>query len=157
MLQYKDSLLKRNKAETGIRYEWYALQRWGAKYWEDFDKPKIIFQEMVQEGQFYYDSTGKFLCNDTCRIIVGNQLPYLLLILNSRLFFYAIKKFYGGGGLGKNGVRMKHTFFQEFPCFPCDDETLSCIANTEDTEKIDQQIFRLYKLSDDEIETILKD
>lgn len=36
MLQYKDSLLKRNKAETGIRYEWYALQRWGAKYWEDY-------------------------------------------------------------------------------------------------------------------------
>ena len=33
MLQYKDPLSKRNKAETGIRYEWYAMQRWGAKYW----------------------------------------------------------------------------------------------------------------------------
>ena len=144
------------KSRKKTNNKWFETQDTIA-YWEDFDKPKIIFQEMVQEGQFYYDSTGKFLCNDTCRIIVGNQLPYLLLILNSRLFFYAIKKFYGGGGLGKNGVRMKHTFFQEFPCFPCDDETLSCIANTEDTEKIDQQIFRLYKLSDDEIETILKD
>ena len=36
MLQYKEPLSKRNKAETGIRYEWYAMQRWGAKYWEDF-------------------------------------------------------------------------------------------------------------------------
>ena len=31
LLSYKDQLSKRNKAETGIRYEWYALQRWGAK------------------------------------------------------------------------------------------------------------------------------
>ena len=33
MLEYKEPLSKRNKAETGIRYEWYAMQRWGAKYW----------------------------------------------------------------------------------------------------------------------------
>ena len=33
MLKYKEPLSKRNKAETGIRYEWYAMQRWGAKYW----------------------------------------------------------------------------------------------------------------------------
>ncbi len=32
MLEYKEPLSKRNKAETGIRYEWYAMQRWGAKY-----------------------------------------------------------------------------------------------------------------------------
>src|SRR5690606_3994399 len=35
LLNYKEGLSKRNKAETGIRYEWYALQRWGANYWED--------------------------------------------------------------------------------------------------------------------------
>ena len=33
-LEYKEPLSKRNKAETGIRYEWYAMQRWGAKYWD---------------------------------------------------------------------------------------------------------------------------
>ena len=27
MLEYKEPLSKRNKAETGIRYEWYAMQR----------------------------------------------------------------------------------------------------------------------------------
>lgn len=32
---YKDTLKKRNQAETGIRYEWYALQRWGANYWDE--------------------------------------------------------------------------------------------------------------------------
>ncbi|UZD41216.1 hypothetical protein [Capnocytophaga ochracea] len=34
LLQYKTELSNRNKAETGIHYEWYALQRWGANYWE---------------------------------------------------------------------------------------------------------------------------
>ena len=37
-LENKDRLLKRNKAETGIRYEWYALQRSGSSYKEDFLK-----------------------------------------------------------------------------------------------------------------------
>ena len=36
LLQFKKELSNRNKAETGIRYEWYALQRWGANYWEVF-------------------------------------------------------------------------------------------------------------------------
>ena len=31
MLEYKEPLSKRNKAETGIRYEWYAMQRWGGQ------------------------------------------------------------------------------------------------------------------------------
>ena len=30
LLQYKKELSARNKAETGVRYEWYAMQRWGA-------------------------------------------------------------------------------------------------------------------------------
>ena len=40
---FKKELSSRNKAETGIRYEWYALQRWGANYWEEFFKPYLRF------------------------------------------------------------------------------------------------------------------
>ena len=50
LLQYKTALENRNQAETGIRYEWYALQRWGANYWEDFSKQKSfgrIWREQV--------------------------------------------------------------------------------------------------------------
>ena len=55
--------------------------------WEDFSKPKIVFQEIVQESQFFYDMDGRFICNDTCRIIVGKELSFLLGVLNSKLFF----------------------------------------------------------------------
>ncbi len=115
LIKYKKELSNRNKAETGIRYEWYALQRWGANYREDFSKQKIIFQEMVQESSFILDLEGKFICLDTARIITGSDLEVLISILNSDLFFYCIKTFYGGGGLGETGVRMKHTFFENFP------------------------------------------
>ena len=77
---------------------------------EDFNQPKILFQEIVQESQFMIDTDGTFFCNDTGRIIVGEGLYHLLGVLNSTLFFYAIKTFYGGGILGDHGVRMKHTF-----------------------------------------------
>ena len=46
LLSYKKQLSERNKAETGIRYEWYALQRWGAKYWNEFFKQKIVYREI---------------------------------------------------------------------------------------------------------------
>lgn len=39
LLLYKPLLSARNKAETGIRYEWYTLQRWGANYWEHCRTP----------------------------------------------------------------------------------------------------------------------
>lgn len=62
------------------------------------------------------DTKGEFFCNDTGRIITGKAIKFLVGILNSKLFFFAIKYFYGGGLLGGSGVRMKHTFFEDFPC-----------------------------------------
>ena len=157
MLQYKEPLSKRNKAETGIRYEWYAMQRWGAKYWDDFFKQKIIFQEIVQESQFAFDTDTHFMCNDTCRIIVGNNINFLLGVLNSKLFFFAIKTYYGGGGLGEHAVRMKHTFFGNFPCVKTDDIVNRLVQNRLSTNDIsldvdiDKRIYELYHLSDQEI------
>jgi adenine-specific DNA-methyltransferase len=114
LLIYKDKLLARNKAETGIRYEWFALQRWAADYYQEFEKEKIIFQEMVQYSSFIYDENENYFCLDTGRIITGKNLKFLIAILNSKLFFFAVKNFYGGGGLGETGVRMKHSFFENF-------------------------------------------
>ena len=84
-------------------------------YMEDFSKQKIVFQEMVQEPSFILDSKGTYMCLDTARIITGENLNILLAVMNSKLFFYAVKTFYGGGGLGEAGIRMKHTFFENFP------------------------------------------
>ena len=160
LCQYKDDLSARNQAETGIRYEWYAMQRWGANYSDDFFKPKIIFQEIVQEGQFFIDSETHFMCNDTCRIIVGKDINFLVGIMNSKLFFYAVQTFYGGGGLGEHAVRMKHTFFNQFHCVGVDERVLSLVEkrmineNEEVEKEIDQRIYELYHLTPEEINYI---
>ena len=122
---------------------------------EDFSKPKIIFQEIVQESQFVMDSMGLF-CNDTGRIIAGTALYHLLGVLNSNLFFFAIRSFYGGGALGDHGVRMKHTFFEKFPCLPENpliteySQRLNETYSTSVSTKLEKLIHSLYGLTETE-------
>ena len=100
------------------------------------------------------------MCNDTGRIIVGKYLPFILGILNSRIFFYAVKKFYGGGGLGEKGIRMKHTFFGNFPCPPYNKKvevlakTISSQHASELYERLDNLINSIYSLTAEEIDVI---
>ena len=131
-------------------------------YLEDFNKPKILFQEIVQESQFMIDTEGTFFCNDTGRIIVGEGLYHLLGILNSTLFFYAIKTFYGGGILGDKGVRMKHTFFEKFPCIPVSKgisataESLSHRFDSHINVMLENIVFEAYGLTSEEVDYIYK-
>ena len=149
--KYWDKISKRaDKGDTP-----YNLRN--CAYVDDFSKPKIVFQEIVQEGQFALDTKEHFMCNDTCRIIVGDDISFLIGILNSKLFFFAIKTYYGGGGLGEYAVRMKHTFFGLFHCIGVDNILLSLVHNrliTNDVSiesKINNRIYELYNLSKEEI------
>ena len=84
-------------------------------------------------------------------------------ILNSKLFFYAVKKFYGGGVLGEHGIRMKHTFFGNFPCLPYNKQIEDVAQELSDnygdniTDKTDELIFSAYFLSREEIAVIQED
>lgn len=55
LLSHKERLSKRNKEETGIRYEWYCLQRWGANYYQEFEKEKIVWNRISSDLCFSYD------------------------------------------------------------------------------------------------------
>lgn len=134
-------------------------------YLSEFEKEKIVFQEMVQESSFlFYDQS--MYCLDTGRIITGSNIKFLLGILNSHLFFYAVKYCYGGGGLGGNGVRMKHTFFQDFfvpqlseveqqPFIDLVDKIMEAKKLGADTSEyeaqIDKIVYQLYDLTPEEI------
>ena len=147
---------EKTKARKKTNNKWFETQD-SIGYWEDFSKPKIIFQEIVQSGQFMYDENIHYMCNDTGRIIVGNYLLFLLGILNSKIFFYAVKKFYGGGILGEHGIRMKHTFFGNFPCLPYNKrieeiaQTLSEQYTCSLADNLDKIIYSLYGISSEEI------
>ena len=83
LLKYKTQLSARNKAETGIRYEWYALQRWGANYWEEFSKPKICWASVGQTS--YSLIPPGYLLLDTNYFFAIDSPYYLLILLNSKL------------------------------------------------------------------------
>ena len=161
MLQYKEPLSKRNKAETGIRYEWYAMQRWGAKYWEDFSKPKIIYPNMTKYMPFVYDDK-KFLTNQKCFIITGKHVAYLTAFFNSSLFKYCFRDSFPEllGGTRE----LSKIFFDKIPvCEISDARDLQFQTAIEDIQneytkqkalRIDSMLFDLYNLTTEERKAI---
>ncbi len=168
LLQYKARLSNRNRAETGIRYEWYALQRCANTYLPEFEKPKILYRRIAQSLDAIYDTIGTYGL-DTTFFIPTDDLS-LLAILNSRLFdWYARHKVlplndpWAGGGL--------QFFSQYMEKVPIADRTAAqkaelsrlveqILADPEsDTvreieRKIDELVYQLYGLTDAEIELI---
>ncbi len=58
---FKEDLSNRNKDETGIRYEWYALQRCAASYYPEFENEKIIWGLTANKWAFAYDNDKHYL------------------------------------------------------------------------------------------------
>jgi hypothetical protein len=68
-------------------YRWYEIQD-DVAYYEVFHKPKLVFPDICKHPRFCYDDTGIYLTNTAYALGTGDK--YLLGILNSRLFWFAI-------------------------------------------------------------------
>ncbi|MCR5636161.1 MAG: hypothetical protein K6F76_03155 [Clostridiales bacterium] len=157
LLSYKPQLSKRNKAETGIRYEWYALQRWGAKYWNEFFKQKIVYREISDAMNACLVDAG-YMLNNKCYLITGEHLLYILSFINSKLFTkIVLPQANTTGGKGES-------FLKEISLIlPSEktEEELSKLYNLrqegysvdEDIEKI---FCSLYELTDEETKFIME-
>ncbi|EAL9275790.1 class I SAM-dependent DNA methyltransferase [Campylobacter coli] len=174
LLSHKERLSKRNKEETGICYEWYCLQRWGANYYQEFEKEKIVYSEIVRKPQFYLDVNLNFYAEATSFILTGENLKYLIAFLNNDFVAFIFKTFYAGGNLGENGFRYKKAFLEKLPIPKINsknqklaDELINLVdeilkakeqdknANTQELEnKINSLVYKLYNLTDDEIKII---
>ena len=157
LLQYKPQLAARNKAETGIRYEWYALQRWGANYWEDFQKPKIMYPNMTKYIPFYFDTKG-FYQNDKSFMITGRSLAFLAAFLNSSLFKFC---FLNNFPELQGGTReLRKIFFDKIPVKQVskdvDNKYYDLVCNMQQNPnkqlaiEIDNLIFSEYGLTEEE-------
>jgi hypothetical protein len=92
LLKFKTQLESRNITETGIRYEWYALQRYGSKYFTEFEKVKLIYLVFQVKPAFTFDTEGKFYLNNAIWMIPNKDL-ILLGILNSKLGWFLISHY----------------------------------------------------------------
>lgn len=168
LVKFKNELSSRNQAETGIRYEWYALQRCANTYFDDFEKEKIVYSEISQEPCFSYDTQKTFIGN-TAYILTGNNLKYLNGLLNSKLVTYIFSNFYSIN-LGKNGYRYLAQYMENLPIPFVNENNLiqkkikknveqiitlkntdknSNIVNLE--QQIDNLVYKLYELTYDEV------
>ena len=162
LLSFKKELSSRNKAETGIRYEWYALQRWGAKYWNDFYKQKIVWGNLCLSAQFSLVEDEYFINAPSPMIVPGSK--YLLAILNSKVADWYIRQL----GVTRNGgyFEYKPMFVEQLPVPYINehqqklfDEIVDKIHQLkqqgDDTstleEDIDNMVFQLYEFTPDEI------
>ncbi|GAA8074223.1 class I SAM-dependent DNA methyltransferase [Helicobacter pylori] len=174
LLSHKDKLLKRNKDETGKRYEWYCLQRWAANYLQDFEKEKIVWASV---GFVEYCMTPGLLILDTNYFFevskFGNTKNYLLGLLNSKLLTFWLKA--KNTPLGDMGAYRNYKYnIMELPMVKITaknkkiaDKIIALVdkilktkekdpkANTQRSEKeIDALVYQLYHLTDEEIKII---
>jgi hypothetical protein len=163
-LKHKKELSSRNKAETGIRYEWYALQRWGANYWEDFYKQKIVYIEIMTDNAedgydfpaFSFDAMG-CMCLNTAYIMIGEiiELKFILAVLNSKLGKQLVK-FYVTQ-LQNRQFRMLHQSVNNFPIPKIKKDNYLRIAELQEAKsykEIDNLVYNLYELNSTEIDFI---
>lgn len=142
-------------------------------YLEDFEKEKIVYPcIMAKEPCFVYEEKG-FYAPAPANIITGDkiEIKYITALLNSKCIYFAMRKFYMGGGIEGE---LKTNNLEKIPIpkiTPQNQELARKItdgakaileakekdpkANTQELEKeIDALVYQLYNLTDEEIKTI---
>ena len=144
------------KARKKTNNQWFETQD-SISYWEDFDKPKIIYPNMTKFLPFYYDENG-YLTNQKCFIVTGKKLGFLTAFLNSSLFKFCFRENFPEllGGTRE----LSKVFFDKLPILLVDEDTNAQFAElvqdiqqeytTEKAMLIDECLFNLYDLTEEE-------
>ena len=140
-------------------------------YLEDFEKPKIIWGEISDKPKFAYDDSN-FYAEATTFLMTGEKLKYLLAILNSKVSEWYFNQISTTTGMGTN--RWKKYKIELLPIkVPLVDIETTIInlvdqiielkkqsVNTDTSNlesQIDQLVYQLYGLTDEEIKIVTGD
>ncbi len=142
-------------------------------YLEDFEKEKIVYPcIMAKEPCFVYEEKG-FYAPAPANIITGDkiEIKYITALLNSKCIYFAMRKFYMGGGIEGE---LKTNNLEKIPIPQITEKNQELAdkitdgarqilalkekdprANTQGLEKeIDALVYQLYNLTDEEIKII---
>ena len=148
--QYWDKLSTRaDKGDTP-----YNLRN--CAYLDDFNKPKIVYQELTQGCAFALDKNGDYIVSNTAYLITGKNINYLIKLLNSKVIQFAYRHFYGTL-LGDNGLRWlaQHITKLPIPKYNGTEIQNRIIGQTEENN-IEESIYQLYDFTKEEIKHINK-
>ncbi|MGW8123619.1 DUF7149 domain-containing protein [Roseivirga echinicomitans] len=163
---FRTELSNRNKSETGIRYEWYALQRCAASYYDLFKEEKIIWGLISGGWDFSYDNKG-YLLTSASFFLTSENIPvkFILSLFNSNVFKFMFsvlgEKTAGGAYVFKKTTIEKLVLPNviNVPDGIVDlvEEILSLKKSNPNTDtsrleaEIDQMVYQLYGLTEEEI------
>ncbi len=163
-LGLKDLDTKKNLTRKIGTYKWFEIQDTVA-YFEDFTKPKIIYPVIAKESRFTFAENTLFANDKT--FIIPNSDFYLLAYLNSKLAWFYLKNICSvlgdadkGGRLELRAVHVQTLPIKKIspeaqaPFIKLVDEILRLKkqgeGTTEQENKIDEMVYDLYELTEDE-------
>lgn len=171
LLPYKERLMPRPPDWEGSwpgrkpgSYKWFEIQD-NIAYWEEFERPKIIYPNICRRNEFAWDS-GEYYSNQKT-FIIPNTSTYLLAILNSSVVTWLFDKLLAK--LQNGYYEPSAVFLEKFPVpVASDTKPLEQLAeqtliqakldpsiDISDLEReIDQLVYALYNLTDAEIALI---
>jgi len=129
--QYKERLTPKPKGFIGEwkgrkegKYEWYEVQDTIA-YYEEFEKPKIMYQVFQVKPAFVYDTQGTY-CNNAMWMLPKDD-KVLLAILNSKIGWFLISSYCTSI---QNGYQLIWKYLEQIP--------IPAIISTEQRVEIDK-------------------
>lgn len=147
------------KARKKTNNKWFETQD-SISYWEDFFKPKIIWKRVGSIIRFAYDTHGILGLDSTC-FAVGSHIPYLCCVLNSSMGHYLLNN---APRTGTGDLLISVQAVEPIKVPPVtDNENMfevfikeqSINPTTELEAKIDNIVFDLYGLNQEEREFII--
>jgi type II restriction/modification system DNA methylase subunit YeeA len=166
--QHFDRLKNRGQVING-QHHWLELDNNPTQgYFDLFEKPKIVWGEISDKPKFAYDDK-KYFAEATTFFMTGEKLKFLLAILNSKISEWYFNLIGTTTGMGTNRWKKykiellpikEPSEFLEKEIERLVDEILKnqankSQANTIDLEnQIDQLVYQLYDLTDEEIKII---
>ena len=151
------------KARKKTNNKWFETQD-SISYWEDLNRPKIVWGEISDRSKFAYDFNGIYSPEATSFLMVGDDLPYLLCVLNSPLAEWFFSKI--GTTTGVGTIRWKKYTIQELLIPKASDSTINTIRNDVESyingsisiqrlaEVSNHKIYEIIGLSTEEIEYV---
>jgi hypothetical protein len=159
LLVFKSKLIKR-----ATNQKWYELQQPQERFTKLFDGEKIIYSEIAKEMRAFKDNTGAY---GTMKMFFIPYNPVVLAILNSKLFDWYARMTFSSLGDAWNGGRLefKSMYMSKLPLPALEgdiQDEISNIINSIDKnsinnkleERIEDLVFELYKITDQEKEII---
>ncbi|MGV8174611.1 MAG: Eco57I restriction-modification methylase domain-containing protein, partial [Methanothrix sp.] len=118
---------------------WWELR--ACDYYDEFERPKLIYAEIAARGQFDYDDCSSF--SDTTTYIIGNDSKYLLGILNSSLWTFLFSK--TSSEIRGGFFRWKYQYMSPLPIHPIDFSDPADVARHDRMVSLVDQMLALHK------------